>query len=155
MKRKPKEPELTPEQIDAMPAGRATDIEVLVRVFSFPRKKIIYLNDPKKEFPLFIPSGKPLRTHEIDLKQVPNFSGDMTAAFKIVEKLSETCWCGFGSWYEKDDRNKWWAGFEFHEDLGELRGLAETMPLAICRAALTVDYYKLPATRPADNGNGA
>ena len=44
--------------------------------------------DEERQFPYFIPSGKPWRTHKIDSRPVPNFPEDLNACFKwLVPKL--------------------------------------------------------------------
>ena len=51
--------------------------------------KLIYNDwDTEEEFPYFIPSGKPKRTHMIDAIPMPNFTESMDACIKfIVPKL--------------------------------------------------------------------
>lgn len=51
--------------------------------------KLIYNDwDTEEEFPYFIPSGKPKRTHMIDAIPMPNFTESMDACIKwIVSKI--------------------------------------------------------------------
>ncbi|MHB8084255.1 MAG: hypothetical protein ACYDHZ_00310 [Dehalococcoidia bacterium] len=39
------------------------------------------------EWPFYIPSGKPWRTHSIDVKPLPRFTENIAAAFQAVDKL--------------------------------------------------------------------
>ena len=45
--------------------------------------------DDTKEFPYYIPSGKPWRTHKIDSKPVPKFTRSLDAQKPLWEKLHE------------------------------------------------------------------
>jgi hypothetical protein len=65
-------------------AGRETDVEMLVHVYKFPRRKIF---TDEIGCLMFIPSGKPRRTHMIDAQPVPNFSTSITAAWLLVDAL--------------------------------------------------------------------
>lgn len=71
-----------------MDAGLELEAEILEKIFKFPRKKIwkIY---PESAYQMYIPSGKPRRTHEIDAKMVPWFSRSMEAAWMVVEELTK------------------------------------------------------------------
>ena len=54
-------------------------------------KKIFYGEwDSDKSWPMYIPSGKPWRTHQIDARPVPQFTASLDACFKLlVPKLLE------------------------------------------------------------------
>ncbi len=88
--------------------------------------------DEERQFPYFIPSGKPWRTHKIDSRPVPNFPEDLNACFKwLVPKLKDKVdWIQF----ELD------AGWICWLDLGEegqysnQQDGVETPALALCKA---------------------
>ena len=51
----------------------------------YPKCKIHYAEwDDGHKYPEFIPSGKPLRTHAIDLRPVPQFTKDIGVCFAIL-----------------------------------------------------------------------
>lgn len=70
---------------------------------------------------------------------IPEYSTDISAAWLVVEKIKNIGTRGFQMNYEK---NIWWVGCVNHGDNGERElyshqhGEAETLPLAICLAAL-------------------
>lgn len=125
------------EEIDNQPAGRATDIDVLVAM-GFPRKKVFFKEwDVAKTSPHYIPSGKPQRTHMIDAQPVPYFSASEMHAWSIVmwarkelgwqftiktttSGVDVICEC-----WDKQGVNH-----------GDFAAWAELMPLAVCRAFL-------------------
>jgi hypothetical protein len=48
-------------------------------------KKIHYEEwDIDKQFPMYIPSGKPWRTHQIDARPIPNFTSSMDTCIKWI-----------------------------------------------------------------------
>jgi len=117
------------ERIRKMEAGREMDLLVAQKIFGI--KKIYYEEwDEEKESPMYIPSGKPWRTHKIDAKTLPAFSQYAAPAIQVagqffrckidmVPKL-ERCVCLL--WND--------------ELTGSISGEGKTLPLAICRAAL-------------------
>ena len=71
-----------------MNIDREKDIEILKKLFG--AKKIYYAGwDLENEFPEYIPSGKPWRTHKIDARPVPYFNTNIGQAFGVVEKMDE------------------------------------------------------------------
>lgn len=83
---------MTAEEIKQLKAGRELNALMLEVVFKFPRKKLFppeYWEEGDEPFSSYwyIPSGKPKRTHMIDARAVPDFSGSITAAWHIVETL--------------------------------------------------------------------
>ncbi len=86
----------------------------------------------------YIPSGKPPRTHMIDAKVVPYFSSDMSAAMEVISKMENEGW--FVEMGNDDSRtNEHWF-VEFTRSAPSVlyagNGEAETLPQAICDAAL-------------------
>lgn len=57
-------------------------------------KKIYYSEwDEDKTSPMFIPSGKPWRTHQIDSCLIPRFTDSLDSCFQgLVRKLSKDSW---------------------------------------------------------------
>lgn len=57
----------------------------------WPKHKVHYHveYDEAKEYPYFIPSGKPARTHSIDEKPVPWFSTDANAARLLMAEIEK------------------------------------------------------------------
>lgn len=47
------------------------------------------------ESPMYIPSGKPWKTHSIDAKPLPQCTQNIAAAFQAVDKLIEMGYWGF------------------------------------------------------------
>lgn len=98
--------DLTDEQIDAVVAGRETDVLINRTVF-----------------------GK----HDDHYPSMPNYSTDISDAWKVVEKLRETGWVGVTS--ESTNGGGWIC--EFQNGLSAIDFCyAETASLAICRAGL-------------------
>ena len=79
---------MTRDEVLAMEAGREFDKLMAAEVMGI--KKLHYSDyDSDKEFPYYIPSGKPWRTHQIDAKPLPRFSGDISDAWPVLERLIE------------------------------------------------------------------
>ena len=80
-------------------------------------KKIYYSEwDTDKSYPLYIPSGKPWRTHQIDAARVPDFTQSLNACFKLLlPKITQL--------YGEQIRDKL-----LHQWIDELKGLPETDP---------------------------
>lgn len=121
-----------------MQAGSELDVLILEKVFGFPSKKVFKAYEESSSFS-YIPSGKPRRTHSIDARPVPWFSRSIDAAWMIVEALEKRgLWCQMRTPFDDDG---YWAGFTPHNTTGwngkpDHWTQAETMPLAICLAAL-------------------
>lgn len=120
--------------VNELQAGRDVDIEILVRVFGFNREKIFYEDyDTDKEHPMFIPSGKSRRTHMIDAVEVPYFSKRIDGAMNVAEKLKTR----FGL-IELRLFHTQTAEYQYEAMIGNVDWRsAQTLPLAICRAALS------------------
>lgn len=131
-------------------AGRALDAEIARRIFGVKRL-YGFAGEPWDDvdnFPLYIPSGKPWRTHSIDATVLPWFSQDIAPAWQIVEWLSGLSRIGdlcvdlcvkvgvgdgpFCEIFEKAAMGYVGQGRTFPAVVVE----ADTAPLAICRAAL-------------------
>lgn len=84
---------LTGEEIDSLTPSRELDIEILVRVYGWNRKRIYYPDwDTEKLEPMYIPSGKPLQTHRINLCLVPFFSSEISSALDASQRLARMNW---------------------------------------------------------------
>lgn len=137
---------MTKDEILNMPAGREIDIVILKTLWGI--KKIYYEDyDTDKEWPLFIPSGKPWRTHKIDATPVPQFTENISATWQVVKKMEKAGWL----WdFSAEVNGSYTAMFQKFKD-GEFYGVgcdgklylpptgetsANTDMLAICRASL-------------------
>jgi len=67
------------------------ELDVKLATHFWGIKKIYYGEwDEDKSWPLYIPSGKPWRTHKIDAKPIPRFTDSLDACFQLlVPKLME------------------------------------------------------------------
>jgi hypothetical protein len=121
-----------------LPAGPELDVQVQRVVFGTKIKSIRCPND-NPDWPMYIPSGKPWRTHAIDAIPVPKYSTSIEAAWLIVEAFPSCCF--------RIDRERA-AGIRYDATIimdGEqpydhgrtIHAMAATAPLAICRAALS------------------
>ncbi len=102
---------MTHEEIQNMPAGNKIDMLVELDVFGWPKGYD-------------------------DARDIPPYSTDINAAWKVVEKLREDGLYltmnadAFSAGYPQfNPGSGWWCSFKYS-------ALAETAPLAICRAAL-------------------
>jgi hypothetical protein len=123
------------EAIDTMEAGRDLDVLILCKVLGFRERQVFY-QEPAcgPEWPMFIPSGKPRRTHMLNAVPVPRFSTNTAAALELLETWPDLVelrrlygrWrCALGE--VKPMRGS--AGRLWQTD-------AETLSLAICRCVL-------------------
>ena len=117
-----------------MKAGRELDVLVFQKVMGGGRVWSGLEVAVEKGHPgyYYIPSGKPWKTHSIDAKQVPLYSENISAAWKVVEKVAEI---GISTNIEH-----YGGKSEIIVTMPNCRGgkvlEAETAPLAICLAAL-------------------
>jgi hypothetical protein len=124
-----------------MEAGLELEALVLEKVFGFPRKKV-FLFYEDSSYQHYIPSGKPRCTHEIDARPAPWFSRSWEAAGMVVEQMAKKgYWCQIRNEFESPGGIDCWAGFTPHGTTGwkgrpDHWTKAETVPLAICLAAL-------------------
>lgn len=119
---------------ETMQAGRELDALIAEKVMGWPPKPahagwqgdvVPSLADPK-----WVQAG-PDRGWEMVF--LPNYSTDIAAAWKVVEKMRETPKPFFSlAWYIS---GRWGAAFLGHDD-GTDAEMADTAPHAICLAAL-------------------
>lgn len=89
----------------------------------------VYFNewDSSQEIPLYIPSGKPWKTHSLEAKLLPNFYSNYGAAFSLLDLFKEMTAFklerGMALW--------WWCGLAFASGVS-VKGEGETAPIAIC-----------------------
>ena len=125
------------------------DLKILEVVYAIPRKKTWEYPEFLDHY-YYIPSGKPRRTHEFDARPVPAFSTDMAAAYAVIEhkrrewaKLLETNPDAETGWDLIDcGSDGWRVDIIWHHHDGpmvESRGLADTLPMAICRCVLGLE----------------
>jgi hypothetical protein len=124
-----------------MDAGLELEAIIIERIFDVKRSKIRH--ETGSNYQHYVPSGKPWRTHMIDARPVPWFSRDMTAAMQVVEAMAARgFWCQMRTPFRAGaDGDGYWAGFTPHSTTGwngrpDHWTSAETLPLAICLAAL-------------------
>jgi len=136
--------DLTPAQIEAMPAGRELDARVLVHVcgwrwWLYKQAKACSLvppNHPSVEDGTHGPfAGWPDESERFKdwtfsgWVEAPKVSSDIAAAFGVVEAMMKRGYSVFIQ-FDKLEPNFWACDFG-----GEVLD-GETLPLAICRAAL-------------------
>jgi hypothetical protein len=86
-----------------------TDNELITKWCGF---KIFYDEtwDTEHKNPMFIPSGKPKRTHMIDAVMLPDFQNDFNACLQwVVPKLEKYCTLSFKYYNEL-----WYCGILTH-----------------------------------------
>jgi hypothetical protein len=94
------------------------------------------------DWPQFIPSGKPWRTHSIDAVALPRFSEEAGAAWSVVEALPGCC-------TKITRENVAGVRYDVTINLDEshtrtFHARAGTMPLAVARAALIATLEARP-----------
>jgi len=120
---------LTKDEILNMPAGREMDALIA-----------LLLGWQVDELTAFSPTGSRNSRHKGDDNWLEYYSTDMTAAWQVVAKMREKGY-GFYAEWRQDNASEPLPWALFSNDAHELEfcAAAETMPLAICRAAyLTV-----------------
>jgi hypothetical protein len=133
---------LDPAQLEA---GPELDVEVQRVVFRTKIKTIRCPND-NPDWPMYIPSGKPWRTHAIDAVPVPKYSTSIEAAWLIVARLTAQ-----GFIFELFTQTDAAARFFRERNRSEMPrhgywAVGETAPLAIVRAALNAAAPPAAAT---------
>lgn len=131
-------------------AGPEMDRLIAERIFGVKRLydcegKPCQADEP---WPLYIPSGKPWRTHHIDAVPLPRYSTNVAVAMTVFEAMVEMTGSGSISADMEDARGQGfivsvWLGFD-----DDAVGATGPLPLAICRAALSA----LAAVRGAGDG---
>lgn len=122
---------MTRDEILKMPAGRELDALVATKVLG-------YTYDPESwvEWGITSPDGN--REGELFLRA---YSTDIAAALEVVEKMRGDNWRFGCSSREFGTGDNWWAWLENpphweSSDTKSATAEADTLPLAICRAAL-------------------
>lgn len=111
------------EEILNMSAGNEMDALVLYEVF--------------RVMPFKTESGKPYRLDKFQKPEpVHNYSGDISAAWSVVEKMHKIGWDFYCEYTRVENSLQHWALFETDKCELDKCASAETLPLAICRAAL-------------------
>ena len=132
---------MTNVELLAMPAGRELDRIVAERVMELPAKSIrlcgtdecveVWTDNP------FYADGICNRRDVQGVCDPPSYSTDIAAAWKVVERMHE---CGHAivleRWLDMPSKNKWSALFIMENGHDTGQRVAESAPLAICRAAL-------------------
>jgi hypothetical protein len=122
-------------------------MDLLIAREIFGIKKIHYEEwDTGHEWPNYIPSGKPWRTHRLDAEIVPQYSDD--AAWLVVKRL---CTLPQDRFALSGTDGQWRAEFRLadrakpHLLAGEGVATSERVQHAICLAALQAVGVKVPA----------
>jgi hypothetical protein len=111
------------EEILNMEAGSEMDALVLAKVFG----AMAFKGE----------DGKPYRLDPYQNPwSVPNYSGDISAAWAVVEKMHIRKWDFYCEYTRVQNDSQHWVLFETDECEFDKCASAETLPLAICRAAL-------------------
>lgn len=150
---------MTREQISTMPAGRELDVEIERRVFGrdvgfeqgyacgWRVKKLLMgeEREPVSWYPNdyirldYSPERDGVQAWALgpDPRIVPQYSTDIAAGWRVVERMRELRFSfDAGSGENVCDGNDWVVEFKHSSAPHPKRGLAPTFPLAICRAAL-------------------
>lgn len=121
-------------------AKTGIELDLIIAEQIFGVKKVYYSEwDEKKEYPEYIPSGKPWRTHQIDAKYIPHFSTDPSASYLLKLKMAERFhWQIKSPFYPNQP---WFAGLTPHNMTGfngvpDFMGQGSTEMEAVCRVAL-------------------
>lgn len=117
-----------------MEPGRELDVLVLRRVFGVAT---VYHDDldAERRWPMYIPSGKPWRTHRGDARGVPRFSTNIAAAWQIVQHgRSQLGW----SCIVLDLVDFWACHIDVPDRAARVSARGVDAPHAICLAALAV-----------------
>ncbi|MEE4378904.1 MAG: hypothetical protein V2J55_15535 [Candidatus Competibacteraceae bacterium] len=93
----------------------------------------VYYNDwdVKQEIPLYIPSGKPWKTHSMEARPLPSYYKNYGSAFSLLDLFGSLA----GFKLERGFTQWWWCGIVFVTGLSA-KGEGETAPIAICKAVL-------------------
>jgi len=93
----------------------------------------VYYNDwdVKQDIPLYIPSGKPWKTHSMEARPLPSYYKNYGSAFSLLDLFSSLA----GFKLERGFTQWWWCGIVFLTGLSA-KGEGETAPIAICKAVL-------------------
>lgn len=113
---------MTRDEILNMPAGRYLDSKIAEMVMGLT---VDYEFDEPH-----IPS---LRDKYDEWGYLPNYSTDISAAWEVIEKIKDEH-LTFDMFYRPHEQ-KWWVTV-FASDHAKDHGIADTAPLAVCRAAL-------------------
>ena len=141
-----------------LPAGRRLDAWIAEQVMGWKQVVVRQENPGVPDLPFqygpHTQGQRPSEDHPYSV--VPHYSTDIAAAWEIVEKLRHDRFpfVSVGiDWYGKT----WEARFGVNQhgnSLGYAQG-CETAPLAICRAALTVDNYMKNNETPSNREGGS
>src|SRR5512147_2790096 len=88
-------------ELDAEVAEKVMGIRKIFRPCDIKSASESYFGSPTDY--VYIPSGKPPRTHMIDAKLVPHYSTNISAAMEVVEKMQEA-----GYDVEMLAHSQWW-----------------------------------------------
>jgi hypothetical protein len=119
---------------------RELDLTVLHKLFGVKRVYYPSWDTQKESVPQYIPSGKPLRTHKIDLKPIPRYSSDANACYYGLKlKLAERFHWVITSPFEKGQ--PWFAGLTPLNVTGwngipDFKEQGESEMIAACQVAL-------------------
>lgn len=122
---------MTDNEIDAMPAGREMDALVAEYV----------MGSPCPPMPVDGPDwGSQASQVEIWHENLPHYSTDIAAAWQVVKKFNNKLTIQGPNSIDLNEGfsypDYWEIGFHEKSWSNKFRGVAETAPLAICRAAL-------------------
>ncbi len=126
---------------DELAAGRDTDALIAEQVMG----RIIYRGPvPQNDLQILEDGGSWIGVPGFGLQPItetcPSYSTDIAAAFQVAEAMNTH----FGMQLSLDmwGGDPWWAEFADRSYIYGAQSIAETAPLAICRAALKALAYK-------------
>lgn len=117
---------------------RQLDLIIADKIFGI--KKVYYSEwDTGKEYPEYIPSGKPWRTHQVDAKPMPHFTTSPDACYCLKLKMAEKYHWIIRSPFTNGA--SWFAGLTPHGMIGfngkpDFQVEGNTEMEAVCKAAL-------------------
>ena len=114
-------PKLTDEEVDSLQAGRRLDVIIAREVFGY---QVVNIDDEPY-----------IETEKLEYASVPEYSTDVSAAWEVIQKMVEAKVLMNISYGTKT----WNVNFSTQKQYRKLvydSSTAETITLAICRAAL-------------------
>lgn len=120
---------MTTAELLAMPAGRELDAIVASRVMGWASADV--------DTAMLCASGSIAACSEMTTGHVPDYSTDIAAAWLVVERIHEHGHAiTVERWLGNPELGKWSAAFTLENGHDTGQCVAESAPLAICRAAL-------------------
>jgi len=138
--------ELTQEQVQKLSAGRDLDLLIAEKVLGWrwwyiplARVRVLYPPDEQLAWMTTPADGTEPIGAATRFLWPPKYSTDVALAFSVVEAMSSYgCGLVLEDWRNESELYPWAAYFGLPDGGTSAQGVADTAPLAICRAALLV-----------------